>query len=151
MKGKYQIGDWVAVSTDIPSLFYDDQEQRQMKNVHHDPPYAAQIVGSCTRMLGKYVAGQNVASYFNEEGLDWDWDPAYMEVSQVITFWLVRRGMTNKPILVRDGDCEAAIGSNEGVPWKWTNPYKWTDADRKQLSETIKNSPRDKKGKWVTI
>ena len=149
MKGKFKIGQWVAVNTDIPCLFYDDQGQRQMKIVQHDPPYAAQIVGACTRMLGKYIAGHESTSCFGSE-IHHDWEQAYMEVSQVIEFWLVRRGMTNKPIMVRDGDCEAAWGSNEGIPWKWTNPYKWTDKDRQLWSQAVKGSPRDKKGRWVT-
>ena len=149
MKGEYQIGDWVAVSTDIPDLYYDEQGQRQMRIIHHDPPYSAQIVGACTRMLGKYVSGKDVANYFTDGAPEWE--PACMEVSQVIDFWLVRRGMTNKPVMVRAGDLQRAIGDNKGVPWKWTNPYKWTDKDRKAMSLEAKNFKRDEKGRFLPL
>jgi len=151
MKRKYEIGDWVSVSADVSYLFYDEQKQRRLKIIQHNPPYAAQIVGACRKMLGEYEEAGMARSYGFDLNFDPDYEPPYLKIESSQVFWLVRRGMLNKPIMVRDEDCELAEKPVKKLSWKWVNTTLWTQADKDEQRDIMSNACRDEKGRWMKL
>lgn len=60
----------------------------------------AVIVGQVVKRLGIYNRGSR-GGYFED-----DFEEASLSVTGSVTLWLVRTGMTNKPLMVHDDDLE---------------------------------------------
>jgi len=145
-KERFQIGAWVQIKASVE--FHQGQYRR---NEIRDPTYG-QIVGAALRCLGKRESGR--PTNYNE-----DYDPPYLTVEETMYVWLVRRGITNKPIEVLDEDLESPpvfeISDGKvtwpchGLPWQHARRHSWTDAEREQLRENMSDAPRDKKGRWL--
>lgn len=69
-------------------------------------PFRAVVVGQVVKYLGTY----NRARHTNDVYDSGDYEPASLSVSGSVTFWLVRTGMVNKELLVRDEDLESFNG-----------------------------------------
>jgi len=156
MKDKYQIGDWVVVSSEVSKLYYDENKKRQAKIRPIKYPYLAQIVGACKKMFGKYEEANMACSYGFDLDFGPDYDPPYLRIESSQIFWLVRRGMVNKPIMVRDEDCEFIFEGSKYInskimPWKWTNQKTWSQAEKDEQRDIMFSACRDEKGRWMKL
>lgn len=132
-RSRFKIGDWVVAKAYV-EFAIDEGERRQFrfeKEIH------GQICGAKCRYIGKYV----LPSYDEEAG--------YIRNMKGIMVWLVRIGMTNKPIEILDEDIMPAVTElREGVPWRYTR-IAWSSEERKVISEYSKDFPRDERGRFV--
>jgi hypothetical protein len=144
---KFRIGDLVVVSGVIH--FYYDQfnnRQYQVEKQH----FEAQIVGARRKFLGKYKPS---SGGYNPICEDWENEPAFLEVKGFIPVWLVRRGLLNKEIEVREEDLELVARADWGI-WLVEKTWKkmtssWRTDDREDLRQVMENVPRDSKGRWL--
>ncbi len=130
---RFKIGDWVTVHGYV---YFDYDTKKQRVIMKSKCTFDGQIVGGTTKQLGKIIGGSS--------GWEGDYDPAYLSVEKTVFVWLVRRGITNKEIFVLPEDLTLHENYEGELPWKWTNSYKWTERDRKSLSEYVKDAPRNK-------
>lgn len=99
--------------------------------------YKARVTGIARR----YGGVRNPGTGYGE-----DYDPPIFIPSSAVDLVAVRRGMSNKEILVSPehvDPCEPA----EEYPRRYMEG--WTPEERRQMSEMSKKWPRDKKGRWA--
>ena len=144
MESKYQIGDWVEVAATVKFAVDTEMRRRPVRTTLKS--FEAQIVGAVWRQIGAYHSG------FDGEG-------AYLERQGTVLVWLVRRGMTNRQVEVLPDDLTllkhvgssylGPIDKERCLPWRWTNPFSWSDEDRKALSVEAEHFPRDSRGRFI--
>jgi len=73
------------------------------------------------------------------------------------TFYLVRFGMLNKPVLCSGEQLKVHDNFKflryfkSPIPQLSMRKHKWTDSERKQMSGISKDWPRDEKGRWTKV
>jgi len=135
-RDRFTIGDWVLVtaeSTIMRAYGGPTGAKREIQKWCAPEPWLGQIVGAAIRFTGNI-------SYNGEYG-------ASFTIGGTIPVWLVRQGMTNKPVMVQDADLEPAEG-NTHLPWRHCNQTPWSDRDREWLRKEAAAWPRDEKGRW---
>jgi len=132
---KHSIGDYVVVS--------DVMNRRGRTHVtwvscHCVKPRLGQIVGLAVRYNGRI-----------EHECEWE-DPSYFVPEQTLTFWQVKFGLINKPVLVReDGLRLANLEEIEELPKLYQQRVSWNEQSKNDLSKDSQEWPRDKKGRWL--
>lgn len=100
---KLTIGTPVHV-TAIVELEYSGSGKRYNREVAIYPvePFAAVIVGKAVKYTGTFKPATS------QSAMNWsyDYESATLLVDKAHTFWQVKAGMINKPVLVRDEDLE---------------------------------------------
>ena len=141
-KSQYKIGDWVVVATEVEFIHTTDSlgDKRSARRVPYSTPFVAQIVGAKYNKLGKYHP-------------DCSDGPRYFECTGTQLTYLVRRGMTSRPINVLPDDLtllhwRQAV-KQDSLPWRWVNPIKWTKDDRLDMSQLVNDQPRDSSGRFT--
>jgi hypothetical protein len=105
-----------------------------------------------------------------------DYDPRWMRKQSSMNVVLVRRGMANREVMVREDDLKVVrpvlvanyIGPSEDLmnyrqrtkmffcvrdrppPYQYANRYKWTDRDRSEERQRIYRRKRDARGRLLT-
>ena len=143
MKNRFRIGDWVTVKATM-TFKYDPSGQRTARRFVET--FHAQICGATERRTGKYNSGSSDAY----------WDPeaqsSYLEIDKVVPVWFVRRGMTNKPLMVLNSDIEPwSLDPSLKLPWRWANRPPWSQEDRDFVRQEVQSAPRDKNGRFVKL
>jgi len=134
---KYSIGDYVIVSG---YMFRKDNHGIYWVSLSYRKSRLGQIVGLATRYDGSV-----------EGGITWE-DPSYFVPGKAHTFWQVKLGYLNKPILVLEEHIRlAAIDEIEELPRLFQNRISWSEQSRKSLSLDSANWPRDSKGRWANL
>ena len=103
-------------------------------------PRLGQVVGLTTKYDG-------VVKYET----DTDFLCHYFAPSKAHRLWLVRFGLTNKPVCVAEEDMRpAVVGGDEihELPYSFP-PQVMSERDKKYLSDDSKHWPRDAKGRWT--
>lgn len=132
-KYKYSIGDYVVVYFCMMRVERDCKIEWEKLFPYRDPRIG-QIVGLCTRYDGEIKS---------DKWCNW------LAVSKSHRFWLVKFGLSNKPVCVSEGGMELAkINEVIDLPYSYP-PSSMTNRDKKNLSEDSKNWPRDEKGRWT--
>ena len=139
-KYKYSIGDYVVVAAPMVR-----RQQGSIRlwcySFRYRTPRIGQVVGLCTRYDGE-IKGGGMNSFGG-------YDPPYFVPSKAHHFWLVRFGLTNKPIEVSEGDMRlAGVDEVIDLPYSYPPPSV-SERDKKNLSVDSKNWPRDEKGRWI--
>lgn len=141
VKPKFQIGDWVSIKAYVKFDYPNDIRTPFSHKL--EKPIIGQIVGARMKFLGQYKSG----------GYD---DQAHLAVSGSVIVWLVRDGYLNKPYEVLEEDVSyyrlldirLIHKSTPVLPWRKTN-MTWTESDKADLREIMKDVPRDSKGRWL--
>ena len=137
---KYDIGDYVIVNSKMlrKGRYTNTTRERYWYLAQYSKPKLGRVVGLCRKFEGLIKYGV----YADE--------PAYLRVTGSKLFWLVRFGWLNKPVLCSD-ECLTLAKPNEieDFPTIYQEQIKWSDEDKKYLSELSKNWPRDEKGRWT--
>lgn len=144
MKYKYKIGDWVKVKNKI-SLDYDKDNNRVINK--EEVNIFGQVCGARKRQLGKLVPPA-VPGYYSDPA---EYKQPYLDTKEVITVWLVRTGMLNKPIEVLEEDMyKTLLYVNKQLPWL---DVFLSDKQKKATSEMMKIEAvylaRDSKGRFT--
>jgi len=140
---KYDIGDFVSVTAQMLRRINNNNVSFILDKFPE--PRQGRVIGVAIRYSGKrkntyahYVWGE---VYKSGEG--------YLEVSEKHCFYKVIFGYTNNFVLVDEKDMSLVeAGKIKDLPYKWTNPYKWTEGDREDMSKYSKAFPRDSKGRF---
>ena len=137
MKYKYKIGDWVKVKNKV-SFNYDKDNNRIINK--EEVNIFGQICGAKRRQLGKL---SNSPSSYGQ---------SYLKVGRIITVWLVRTGMINKPIEALEEDIDKMLlyVTNEELPW--FNPFANERIKKRcveEMKEEAKYIERDSKGRFT--
>jgi len=137
MNKKYSIGDYVIVSK---IMFRDIKGSKVIwRKLPLIGNILGQVVGLCTRYDG-HVEGGN--TYFYDYS-------TYFVQEKTHLFWLVRFGLMNKDVQVREEDMRMATTEEvEEIPTRYPKP-SMSEQDKKYLREDSKIWPRDKKGRWI--
>jgi len=126
---KYMIGDYVEVkATVIP------------KYIKH----GIRILARTEKLQRGKITG--IKKMFTGK-VNYDFEDRCFEQNECIAVWEIRAGLLNKPIYALDKDvikCER----HQPFPLLAANSYKWSEQDKRNLSEDSKNWPRDEKGRW---
>jgi len=134
-KDRFKIGDWVRVDARVRF------ERGEAKRAELREPVVGQVVGVALRCYGQYDSGG--PTNYNE-----DYEPPYLIVAETEYVWLVRAGMTNKPIEVFDADVEGCWGE-KALPFRRTQTMPWSEKDKQELRDIMHTAARDKKGRWL--
>ena len=141
---EYKIGDRVRVYRRV-TAWKDDHTHRVARTDILRRPTAGTVVGVQIRHEGTVTHGSH-------DGLD-GWEPGFLTHTKTVRLWLVRLGLTNKPVEVFRGDMMRLTDLEEKIepplPIKWTNPLEWTEEDRERIREYARDYPRDAKGRWA--
>ncbi len=170
----FKIGDLVEVravvekrwSSDDPKTLDDKKNLKTYVAVECEP-FEAVITGATIRSEGERIEGSGPT---NEDG---DFDPPYLAVSKVHPLFLVRRGITNKEMMVFEGDVrpmgphciyimedplefpkKSVLGwlvtvMKSPVPSRYLVPAPMDDRYRKDMRDFARDMSRDKKGRWT--
>lgn len=95
---RFVIGDAVLVKATVEA-HYDEKNQRVIERKELPETKSGQVVGMTRIYLGKYRPGSR-GSWHTED------EPAYLSVKGCEVVWLVRFGMLNREVRVRDEDLE---------------------------------------------
>lgn len=171
-KERFKIGDAVRVIAEVEAE-YEVNDQRFIHRRGYDGWRYGQIVGMTRIYLGKYQSGYQRGG---SDSLYSDPQPPYLSVKGCEEVWLVRFGMLNRAVKVLDEDIEmdAAVTHLVGhtpdftdrlrsgafeigliqvqakfVPVFQCKRYLWTEKQRKEQREIMKDAPRDEKGRWI--
>ena len=143
MKRKFlSIGTLVeAYQTAYP--FYTNKKERIIGLNKLKNPVVGVIVGATYIIEGSYHGGY---SPFGED------DPPYLIENKRHFVYLVRQGLTNKPLKVFPKDISIIIfpaAEECDIPFLYQKKYKWTDLDKDMLRKYMKDISRDSKGRWI--
>jgi hypothetical protein len=133
----YTIGDFVLV---FKTMMRDKQESkvtwRKALEYVSTKLRLGQVVGLTTKYDG-------VVEY------EPDLPCHYFVPSKSHHLWLVRFGLTNKPVYVAEGDMRFAVGDEiTELPYSYPS-QEMSERDKQYLREDSKHWPRDAKGRWV--
>jgi len=136
MNNQYSIGTRVWVSATVYPV--KSGNTRMLKRHEYKKPFQAVVTGMTYKLEGVVKGG-----YYGD-------DPPWFQSHGGKKVYCVRRGMMNKEIHVFPEDLKLLLSCDHGekFPMKRTD-VKWTDEDRKFLSEESKNWERDEKGRWT--
>jgi len=135
---EYKIGDEVKVSAKISIL--KSQNKRILNRTELKEPLFGQIVGIKKLQEGKIHMSWGYSAD--------NYEPGYLFDIKTKFFWKVRLGLLNKSIYVKPEDLEKTDEEIK-IPVLYTKQPVWTEKDKEFLRETMKDIPRDKKGRWV--
>ena len=130
---KFEIGDWVQCNSyRVRRRNYANNAIKWEKKVP-ETPFIAQVTGAGYRFNGRVLKG------YEDEG-------PYFDPQECFFVYKIKRGLTNKEIIVKENDIEHAIVSLwTTLPFKYVN---YPEHYRKILSEESKSYPRDAKGRF---
>lgn len=86
---------------DVGYANYELDDHEKVIQVFPVEPLSAVIVGQQVKYTGTFCPARGRSTYAWE-----DYEEAHLAVDRAVTFWQVKVGMVNKPILVRDEDLE---------------------------------------------
>jgi hypothetical protein len=143
-KNKFKIGDWVK-SKHYSEIVYEGNK-RCLFIYSKSEEFVGQICGAVYRKVGKKTLGTSstIGLFAFEE-----YDPPYFDVEKTYFLYQIRIGFTNKPIEVLEKHIEKVDSEGRILPFRYCKVYRWTENDKKNLREEMKNFPRDKKGRWI--
>lgn len=102
------------------------------------------VVGAVRRQLGTYRhgGGRNYSMF----GEDPDgYEPSRLEIDETILLWKVAVSLCGTPMEVQESDL-VKLGPESVVPQApWRKGTPWPE----HWKETVKNWPRDEKGRWI--
>jgi len=112
------IGQLVRVRKFAEVGYYDGLEKKLA--TFDVEPFLALIVGQTVKRLGTYHSGSR------GDGWSGDYEEASLSISGSVTLWLVRAGMVNKPLCIRDEDIEPvpSESSEFKLPWRAAKPRR---------------------------
>jgi hypothetical protein len=105
----FKIGDLVVVTfvSAIEFVEFPEPKPGQLINMTGakkglvdyplERPIIAAIIGKATKYTGAYYPASRTSGWWGEDD-----QPAHLSVDGSVTFWQVRHGWLNKPLLVRD-------------------------------------------------
>ena len=103
---RFSIGDWVQVQATVTHRKDYAAERRDLLVVIRGCPFVARIVGVTRMYTGK----------LRWTGEGYVFDQSSRETHEV---WLVRRGMTNRSLMVQDKDITPAnVGKSDTLVWR---------------------------------
>ena len=135
-KIKFDIGDWVEAKAVVSfgySFVYGEENKRRM--FLDEVKRKGRIVGMVYRCLG---IGQ---PHF---GFDC---PSTIKIQSKVLVYQIRDGMINIPFECLEEDLTKILP--EDFPFCKSYQIPWTDEDRRQMAEYVKDQPRDSKGRWT--
>jgi hypothetical protein len=136
---EFTIGDVVRVSSIYVSNLSKSGVKSWLMISRKDGSIFGQVVGIGRRQEGRIVHDYDAGTYF--------------EPSKYITGWLVRTGLTNKPLFVPSDGIEkvgAALAERYVMPIQDSNRASMPERERQALSEDSKTWPRDERGRWIS-
>jgi hypothetical protein len=142
----FKIGQWVKVEA-IVSVDYDSKGNRKI--YRFKTTGIGQIIGAKKRQLGvgrASIRGHDLLGYH-------EYEPAFLEISRVITVWQIKTGYINKPIEALEEDIKTLWEYDEflkerKLPWLYAR-HHWPQSAKDELSEESKSWPRNEKGQWI--
>lgn len=134
----YDIGDWVRVTAVHERKVAGGTVTWERKAL--ETPLVGRVTGMCKRYDGKRTEAPG--SYY-----DFEPGPNYLEILQSHTFFEVRAGWRNKPMLVAVEDLEPCEPQRT-FP-RLHRKHKWSEQARNFLQEASRDFPRDAKGRWA--
>lgn len=148
-KPTYAIGQWVYVFKKRRAVYEKNQRRVFVDEIK---PRWGQICGMKRVGIGHRVLGD----YHNAD------DPTYFVTEKFVTFWEVRFGMLNAPVLCADEDFSPgatyismvgglahAVFSPERLPSIYRDEMPLSDQDREALREYAREQKRDSRGRWL--
>jgi hypothetical protein len=139
----YRIGDTVKVTHELERRLSLSGMITWEPKIFRNSNAVGIIVGVCIKQDGKrQYSGSAMDDVFGS-------DECYFEASATHKFWLVRYGLMNKPIIVRECDitsCEPPQGFK--FPLKAAHRWPMSEDQKEALSRESKTWPRDEKGRW---
>lgn len=150
-KVEFNIGDGVLVLAEASPAYEDT------RRVIHRKAFAGywkrgQIVGLSVIQTGEYKKGRAGGWDY---GYHDDYEPAYLAVDTVYPVYLVRFGLSNKPVKVLFQDLQAAEADwNKDLPVREST---WTTQERIRQSSMMKEEyrsnpfPRDEEGRFMKV
>ena len=134
---RYSIGDFVKVQWEMSREGF--RHIIWIARTFGIKPRLGQIVGLATRYSGDRTISLNMG------------DPSYFTPSESHTFWLVRFGLLNKPVCVREEDMRLArVDEVKELPRLYMRRCRMGSREKKLLSEDSKSWPRDSRGRWIS-
>ena len=145
---KFKIGDWVRIQAET-YLEYDNNGDRQI--IRNPMVRTGQVCGAKRRMLGQYKGGETKQNYYGGSyDYETDYEQPYLNIKGSIVVWLIRIGYLNKPVEVLEEDIQRIVMEpKRDLPWLYINSLPWSESDKKELRDIMKDHPRDKKGRWM--
>lgn len=136
-KYKYKIGDWVEVRNVVRFVYFEDKKRKMIRDSSDNDfkSFIGQIVGY------KYCYTGNVI--FEEDGYK------YFSQDKAIGVWLVRRGLINKSMFVRENDLSLCLSQDHVLPIKFVTSIPWDDSAKEVMRQEALNMKRDKKGRFL--
>lgn len=115
------------------AMFRNSRCNKEWHIVNVKDQRAGWIVGFRTLQNGVYTPGNG--------DID-DWEPAYLDVTSTVPCILVSYWPTMNPVKVPE------IGFYMGGA-PMPPDFPWSEHDREDLRQIMKEMPRDKKGRWI--
>jgi len=158
MKKFYPIGTVVKVKSVITMGYIESVGNTQKKIervIIKEPeiinkPFTGIIVGGAYVMEGEVGIGGHYDSDTHYAP-----EPNYLIVSKTLFVYLVRRGFTNKPLMVLPKDLNfenplLAFYSSYSprIPFRFSRKTERSEENKARLREDMKSVPRDAKGRW---
>jgi hypothetical protein len=150
----FKFGDSVKVKRYIKKFIYVVDEKSKGRVVSERIPsfkeeeLVGRIIGCSYRKKGIYNHGSTYRTG-SLWGFDDGYDSPYLVVKETFKVWKVQIGMMNKHLEAIEEDIELLDYEVE-LPTMYS---RWTEEERKQMSEWMKRDaayfPRDEKGRFV--
>ena len=165
-KPRFRIGEWVmctAVANVIRTDVSIEQGREDIKKgiiVFEKEIFEAQVVGLKRIFNGVLKCD---FCYVDEDGCDVNTRP-YMDTESSTLLWEVKTGYLNKPFLIPDDHIYKAFPNpnlttimfimadkayHKHMPMLKQTRALYSDEDKNHLRESVKNVPRDTKGRWI--
>ena len=145
-KYKYNIGDLVKVIKKSYVEYDEDGERGVYTSPELKNPIIGKVCGMRKKFLGKYKeASPHYAQKYSDDIIE----QPYLEVNGSVLFYEVKQGMLNKSMLVLEENIiliERQFSACK-LPL-FFGSVKWTEQDKKNMSEYSKAFPRDSKGRF---
>jgi len=136
-KYKYTVGDWVEVRNVVDFVYISQKRKMVRASSEEDfESYIGQIVGY------KYCYTGNTV---NDDGYK------YFCQDKTIGVWLVRRGLMNKAMYVRENDLSLCPSQNHVLPKKFVSSTPWAESAKEVMRQEAKHMKRDKRGRFLKI
>jgi len=149
---RLRIGDLVRVLA-VTRAEYNDQNQRIVVREELSEPNLGYVVGAARIQIGEYSgAGLTGAGLTAKTTTS---SPPFLIVKGVVTVWLVRFGLLNRPVKVQDKDAKLEIRldllqrASEKFPLLDQKQPPMPESCRSFLREWASNRKRDERGRWV--
>ena len=147
---KFKIGDWVWVRHKTV-VDYHEPNAVDYSGPGGDPKTAVKVkvdvVGQVAGLKRKFI-GKLVSPEYDPRLRD-PQNP-YLNVTEELILWEVKTGYLNKPILVAEEDMGMALHElGAKLPLLHTKRTPWTESEKHDLRQIMKDEPRDEKGRWV--